>query len=162
MKKRLALLSATAMVAGLLALTPGTAQACGANETVSLHSYKVTMKPRAKAYKVGQTAEIDMKVVTPNDTDPADAGVPMPPETQEPAPDVRVGVGLRVGDVFLFGLGMTDENGESLIKIKLANYTPAGRAMADAFAYKNTIETACLVVQEYGYTSMPDIFKVKK
>lgn len=125
-------------------------------------TFSVHPKPLAKAYKVGQVAKVHVLVERPGPADPAGQGVPMPSPTYAPAEGVNVGVGVKVGPVFLPGYGVTDANGEVDVPVKLQSYTPAGIADIEVFAYKNDAESPCVTIQEDGYTSLPRAFKVTK
>ncbi len=135
---------------------------CGAFEYVSLHTLRVEMKPHKKAYKIGDTAKIDLKVTRTFEKDPTGSGTPLPVPYSEPAQDVFVGVGLRVGDVFLFGLGMTDADGQTTVDVVIQDYATPGWANVDGFAQKITAESPCLTVQELGFASGPRMFKILK
>ena len=163
----------TALLAGLLSVgTASPAQACSARgvrtmlrsgnalEVVSLRTFHLVVEADKPSYKVGETAVINVTVTRPAHEDPAGQGIPMEPPTSEPAPDVNVGIGLRVGDVFLFGHALTNADGLAAVKIKLKDYTPAGKAMVDAYAWKTVQETPCLKVEENGYVSKPNLFTV--
>lgn len=172
MRKRTALLAATAVLSGLLTVgTASPAQACGARdarqglksgafEVVGLRTYHLVVEAGDKAYRVGDTAKINVTVTRPAHEDPLGLGVEQEPPESFPAEEVNVGIGLRVGDVFLFGHAITDANGKATVKIKIKSYTPAGRASADAYAWKTTFETTCAKVEENGYTQKPDLFQV--
>ncbi|MGH2808871.1 MAG: hypothetical protein ACRDKT_16520 [Actinomycetota bacterium] len=134
----------------------------GAMETVALRTFTLEMKSAKPSYKIGETAVIKAKVTRPADEDPLQLGVPLDSPEHYAAPDVNVGIGLRIGEVFLFGFGITDQNGEADVKIKLKSYTPTGTALADGFAWKRQLETPCLIVEENGYTFFPNAFKVTR
>ena len=98
----------------------------------------------------------------PSKEDPAGLGIYQEPPDQRPAENVNAGIGLRVGDVFLFGHGMTDANGVADVEVKLESWTPAGTALADAFAWNVLQDTPCLRLEENGYVQKPNVFKVIK
>lgn len=157
-----ALILATALVAGVLSFAPSASAHCGNLETMNLYTFTVTLHPMKKVYEVGDTAKFHMQVTRPGPQDPLGLGVNWDPPMREPAADVNVGIGLRVGQVFLFGIGMTNEKGEATVGVKLLPYTPAGRAAADAVAWKVQHQNTCLTVQEIGYASDPRAFKVTR
>jgi hypothetical protein len=160
--RRIALLGAAALIMTLLTSAPASAVPCGSMETVALRTFYLDIKAAKKVYKVGQTAVINVNVTRPSDQDPMGMGVPMERPFTEPAEDVNVGIGLRVGDVFLFGYGLTDAKGNTAVKIKIESWTPAGTALADIFAWQIQLDTPCLRVEENGYRQKPGIFKVKR
>ncbi|HYI44980.1 MAG TPA: hypothetical protein VE174_05885 [Actinomycetota bacterium] len=155
---------AAALVAVTLVGAPSTAVSAPgcAMETVSLKTFKLEIKAKKKLYKVGETAQVLVNVTRPAEEDPLGNGIPFERPMTEPAPDINVGIGLRVGDVFLFGHSMTDANGDAVVKVKLEPWTPAGNAIADAFAWNVVQDTPCLRIEENGYTQAPNLFRVIK
>ena len=161
------------MLAGLMALSStAPAQACSARdaraglrsgallETVGLRTYKVEVKPAKKSYKVGDVAQVHVAVTRPAEEDPLGQGIPVESPESFPAEGVNVGIGLRVGDIFLFGHNVTDAEGRTTVKVKIARYAPAGKASADAYAWKTQVDSPCARVEENGYTQVQNIFTV--
>ncbi len=167
MMRRLVVLSlaigliSTAIVAAprLATAAPGP---CGSIEIVQLRTLHVVAKIPKKVYKVGETALFKLTVTRPAHEDPLGQGVPIDPPTTQPAEGISIGVGLIVDDVYLWGLGITDQGGKATIRIKLKSYTPAGMAQARAFGKKNLVDTPCLVIDEIGFLPMPNAFEVTK
>jgi hypothetical protein len=181
-RKRVGLLVATALLAGSLSLSPisaGAAPCSGPRtstramtravatqegrsglETITLRTYHVVVKANRKAYRIGQTAKMTATVTRPAHEDPFGQGVQFDPPASFPAEDVVVGVGLSVGDVYLYGHGTTNAKGKALIKIKIARYTPPGTAAADVFARKTQVRTICASLEEVGYRRVPRLFNV--
>lgn len=184
--RRISLLLAATVVAGAFtALAPSTAGACGATvrnrdvframrndtlaagpvragamETIALRTLHLEYEADKKVYKVGEVATIKVTVTRPAKEDPLGQGIPMDRPYVEPAVGVNVGVGLSIGRVFLPGAGLTDENGEALVKIKIENYAPAGKwADASAYAWKIVQATTCGTVQEDGFRIQPRMFR---
>jgi hypothetical protein len=157
-----ALIVVTALVAGLISFAPPASAHCGSMETLNLYTFTVTLHAKKKVYEVGDTAKFHMKVTRPGPRDPLGLGVNLDSPMHEPAPDVNVGIGLRIGQVFLFGIGTTDEKGEATVGIKLLPYTPAGTASADAVAWKVQHQDPCFTVQEIEYASDPRAFRVER
>jgi hypothetical protein len=160
--RRIALLAAVALIGTLFTAAPATAVPCGNIETVALKTFYIEAKAAKKVYKVGQTAVINVNITRPSDQDPAGMGIPMERPVTEPAQDVNVGIGVRVGDVFLFGYGLTDAKGNAAVKVKIESWTPAGTAIADIFAWLIQADTPCLRIEENGYRQNPRAFKVVK
>ena len=173
MRTRTALVLSTALLSGLLAFGHAApAQACSSRgvramlrsgsalEVVSLRTYHLVVEADKPSYKVGDTAVINVTVTRPAHEDPLGQGIPIDPPESFPAEEVNVGIGLRIGDVFLFGHALTDAEGLAKVKIDIKSYTPAGKASADAYAWKTVQETPCAKVEENGYTSKPDLFRV--
>ena len=181
-RRRKTILLGLALLVGLIPLAPTASSAgpltttstgCGARqartflragamETVVLKTFTIEVKPLAKSYKVGDTAKIEVTVTRPGQEDPLELGVPLESPQQFPAEEVNVGVGLRVGDVFLFGFDITDAEGKATVPVKIKPYTPGGTATADIFAWKKQADTPCAKVEENGYTQFPNIFKIIK
>ena len=162
MKMRAYLSAAVILAAGLVAPSTSSAGACGAMETVALRTFHLVVHSDKKAYKVGDTATIHVTVTRPAHEDPVGAGIYQEPPESFPAENVNVGIGLRVGDVFLFGHAMTDAEGVAGVKVKLESWTPAGTAIADAFAWNTQADSPCARIEENGYQQKPNIFKVVK
>ena len=176
--RRISVLLASGLLAGLVSVAPVDAAPldldsgnCGARavraglkagamETVALKTFHLVIHPQKKAYKVGDVAKIHVNVTRPAKEDPLGNGIPMEAPNQMAAEGVSVGVGLRVGDVFLFGASYTDENGDATVKVELKDYTPGGMAIADVFAWQKALDTPCAKIEENGYQHSPNIFKV--
>lgn len=137
-----------------------------ADVTIPVRTFHLQMEWSKKSYRVGETARLDITVTRPSHQDPvSDEGndLPVEPPTSTPADQVTVGVGLYVGSVFLSGGGVTDAEGHVVAKVKIAKYTKPGPAAATVFAYKRYLtDTRCVYVQEFGYSRMPEAFKVTK
>jgi hypothetical protein len=173
MQRRTSLLAITAILAGMMSFASATpAQACSARgvrsglrsgalaETIGLRTYNLDVRPDKKSYKVGDTAKVHVTVTRPAKEDPLGEGIPIDSPENFPAEGVNVGIGLRVGDVFLFGHNVTDAEGKTIVKVKIASYAPPGKASADAFAWKTAVDSPCARVEENGYTSIPNMFTV--
>jgi hypothetical protein len=182
--KRVGLLVATALLAGALSLSPVSAGAApgpcsgprsstramtravatqegrSGLETITLRSFHVVVKSDRKAYRIGQTAKMTATVTRPAHEDPFGEGIQFDPPASFPAEDVVVGVGLSVGDVYLYGHGTTNARGKALVKIRIARYTPPGTASADVFARKTQVRTICASLEEVGYKRVPKLFNV--
>jgi hypothetical protein len=182
-RERVSLLLATALLVGALSLSPTSAGAApcsgpsrpstramtlavvtreGRNhlETITLRSFHVVLKSDRKAYKIGQTAKLTATVTRPANEDPFGQGIGFTAPASFPAEDVIVGIGLAVGNVYLYGHGTTNANGKAIVKVKIMPYTPAGSADADVFARKTQVRTICASLEEVGYTREPKLFNV--
>lgn len=171
MRRTTSLLAAAVVASGVLGAAPASGAAsartpahaaCGNFETVQFRTYHVVMETDKKVYAIGDTATVHVKVTRPAHEDPLNNGIPIEPPASEAAADVNVGIGLRIGRVFLPGFGITDENGEVNVRIKLASYAPAGWATADGYAWQQVAQTTCATVEENGYKQEPRLFKVIK
>ncbi|HVL64434.1 MAG TPA: hypothetical protein VM573_04595 [Actinomycetota bacterium] len=170
MRHKIRLITVAALVgAGLVAVTPaspafacsgGTPGARHATEVLRLHTFEITMQSVKRSYKIGDVARIGVEVKRPAKHDPLGQGIPIDPPQQYPAADISVGIGLRIGDVFLHGFAYTDEQGKATIQIPIPKWVRPGRAMAVAQAAKRQAESPCLSVEEYGWTQNPNLFRV--
>ena len=173
MRRSTSLVAVTAMLAGMMAFASASpAQACSARgvrsglrsgalmETVGVRTYRLEVKPDKKSYNVGDVAKVHVTVTRPAGEDPLGQGIPVSSPEQFPAEGVNVGIGLRVGDVFLFGHSVTDAEGRATVKVKIASYAPAGKASADAYAWKTQVDSPCARVEENGYAQVSNIFTV--
>lgn len=164
---------AAALSAGLIAvlLVPSAASADAAApvpcsnsrnmEQVSLRTFNIDAKVVKPAYRIGQTAVFKVTVVRPADGDPMNLGVPMDGVPPQPAPDINVGVGLLVGDVFLPGFAITDENGKATVKVKIESYAQPAVVDAAFYAWKVAADSPCAKVMENGFRAYPEMFTVK-
>ncbi|MEA2497694.1 MAG: hypothetical protein QOH26_99 [Actinomycetota bacterium] len=131
-------------------------------ETVQLRTFHIEAKPLAKGYKIGRAAKVSVQITRPADEDPTGSGIPLPAgPLSSPAPDVFVGVGVNVGDVFLPGFAVTDEQGKAVVKVELKSYTVPGSADVSVYAYQTTANTTCLRVEENGFRQYPKMFSIK-
>lgn len=173
MRRRTSLVAVTAILAGTMSLASATpAQACSARgvrsglrsgaliETFGLRTYHLEVEADKSFYRIGETAKVHVTVTRPAHEDPLGEGIPIDPPQSFPAEDVNVGIGLRIGDVFLFGHNVTDAEGRTTVKIKIASYAPTGKASADAYAWKTQVDSPCARVEENGYTQVPNIFTI--
>ena len=135
----------------------------GAMETATLRTFDVEATIKKKIVNRGSYAEIEILVTRPAKEDPLGEGEPLPIERPivEPAPDVYVGVGLYVGNVFLPGFGITGPDGIAKARIKIESYAPSNTiADVSIYAWKVLQDTPCLTIQEDGYRQYPAMFKV--
>ncbi|MDQ3962484.1 MAG: hypothetical protein M3277_00980 [Actinomycetota bacterium] len=150
---------ATLVAAGLVAIAPSPAYACGGVEQVTLRTFNLDVTP-PKVAEIGTTVTVKVLVTRPAKEDPLGQGIPMDRPFVEPAPDVIVGVGLSVGNVFLPGAALTNEQGVAKVKITMQNYAPANKRVdMSVYAWKVLQQTPCLTVQEDGFKVLPDAFR---
>ena len=129
-------------------------------ETISLRTFYLEIKADKKLYSVGDVAKIHVNVTRPADEDPLGEGIPLPRPTSEPAAEVNIGIGLAVGRVYLPGAGMTDENGDAVVKIKIENYAPRNQWVdASVYAWNVVHQDPCFTVQEEGFEIVPRMFR---
>lgn len=138
----------------------GVVKTSGGMEAIALLTFDLEVGKLKPVYKIGDVVTVDVKVTRPAKEDPLGNGIPMDRPYVEPAEGVFVGVGLMMGRVFLPGAAITGADGVAHVKIKIQDYAPAGaRVDASMYAWKIVYEVPCASIQEYGYTSMPGIFK---
>jgi hypothetical protein len=163
-KRRASLLVALAVASSPMLLSSVPASACGAGggffDYVTPNTLHVVIKPFHKRYARGDTVTVKVVVTRPAAEDPAGFGVPIERPVTQPASDVNVGIGINVGRAFLPGYGETNDKGEVAVGIKLGRRVPAGNATVRAYAYKERLNTPCVVVEEQGYRTSPKAFRV--
>ncbi|MDP9067061.1 MAG: hypothetical protein M3N53_01780 [Actinomycetota bacterium] len=153
-------LLAIALSAALLPATGGTAAAasCGGSTATVFRTFYVTAKPHKKTYPLGDVVKVDITVTRPAHEDPVGAGVTFEPPASLPAADVDVSVGLYLGNNYLYGLGVTDSNGEATVSIKL-NASQTGWVLGEIAAREFYNRGGCPDIEEEGYVSYPKFFK---
>ncbi len=129
-------------------------------EYITPVTFHVAVKPFKKTYRKLDVVPVEITVSRPAEEDPAGLGVGVERPTSVPAAEVNVGVGISVGRVFLPGYGFTNQRGKVTVRIRLERYAPTTTAHVRAFAYKTTFQTTCLTVEEQGYRTVPNAFRV--
>jgi hypothetical protein len=73
-----------------------------------------------------------------------------------PEKDVRVGISLWTGErTYFYAMGMSDENGEEILKIRVPKNAEPGKAYASVSAQK-WLKQDCPDILEYGFREYPD------
>ena len=151
--------------AALLPAAPATASSCtsagGAMEYVTPVTFHVAIKPFKKTYRRGQTVKVGVVVTRPAEEDPVGLGLGTERPASLPAGDVNVGVGISIGRVFLPGYGRTNDKGQTTVEIRIEKYAPSAVAQVRAFAYKEILSSPCLTVEEQGFRSVANAFRVR-
>ena len=165
-------LAAALMVASLLAVplrasaAPIPCRAADVEQRVLM--FKVEAKWQKKSYRIGDIAKLDAVVTQTAEQDPVTYGSwPGGRPMDDPAPNVTVGVGMFLGDVYLGGGAVTNEEGKATVKVKLEKYAKPGTAMnriyAERVQVKDFPSSACRVtIKEYGYLDPGPSLKVTK
>jgi len=155
--------AALATTALPLSAPAASAVPCGSQlEYVTLNSLHVDLAPMKGSYRIGQRVPLKVEVSRPSENDPVGLGVAAERPTSQPAEEVNVGIGISIGRVFLPGYNLTNAEGKTTVKIKLEKWSPAGKmAQLQVFAYKEQVNTPCVVVEEQGYRAVQNAFKVK-
>ena len=154
---------ALTLVAGLLAVpaTPAAPATAGCGTSViPLYTFHLEWKPVRNRYRIGEIARIHVNVTRPGEEDPLGEGIPTPRPTQIPAEDVRVGVGLLIGDYPTHGSGRTDENGDAVVRVPIPSWMKPGPARASGRAENFVAYLACFDVWEYGFKRQDNFFRV--
>ena len=175
--KRITVIAAFALLASLLPGSAGASPAasplpCSGRaldvmrygmEQVQLKTLDLEATAAKKSYRIGEVAKFKALVTRPAKEDPLGQGVPMDRPYVTPAEDISVGVGLLFnGNVFLPGFGVTDEEGQVTLKVKIQNYVKPGTVHASFFAWKTVADLPCARIDETGHKPIPDIFRVVK
>lgn len=131
-------------------------------EQIQLKTLDLEVSPTKKSYRIGEVAKFKALVTRPAKEDPLGQGIPMERPYVTPAEGINIGVGLLFnGNVFLPGFGVSDENGEVMLKVKIQNYVKPGSVQASFFAWKTVAELPCARIDETGYRPFPDVFRVE-
>lgn len=127
-----------------------------------LRTFTVTAQPLKPKYRLGTTAKIEVTVTRPGEEDPFGNGVPLNSPTALPAEGVDVAVGLYRGNFYMYGVGVTDENGKATVSVKLNPVAPPGNVIGEigARAYYN--RGGCPDIEEEGFAYYPQFFKATK
>ena len=131
-------------------------------EVVSLKSLHIEAATAKKSYRLGEIAKFPVVVTRPAENDPLGQGIPMDRPMVEPAANVNIGVGLLIGEVFLPGFAVTDENGEALIKVKIEKYVKPSVAHGSFYTWNVIQDTPCLKLEESGFLPIQNFFTVTK
>lgn len=131
-------------------------------ETLNVKTFKIDAKVRKPIYRIGDTAVFDAKVMRPADEDPAGMGLPTDGIDKRPAEEANIGVGLLVGDVFLPGFSVTNDQGKAVIKIRIEKYVKPGPVDAAFYAWKTQADTPCLRLEESGFFAKQNAFTIKR
>jgi hypothetical protein len=127
---------------------------------LTVHSFHIEAEPSAKVVRRGTVFTVDVLVTRPAHEDPADLGLTYEPPMSMPEKDVRVGISLWTGKrTYFYALGLTDENGEETLKIKVPGNAEPGKAYASVSAQK-WLKQDCPDILEYGFREYPDFVVV--
>ena len=163
LKAHIKKLAATVTAASFLLSLSTSAPAAPAHcELVAVRAFHIEAKVDRPVYLVGEKPVIHTTVTRPAREDPAGYGVELDPPREEPAPDINVGAGIRVRDSWLFGFGVSNEKGKTDLEVDLQPDMNAGMADVDIYAWRDTVQTPCLTIREYGYRKYEDMFRVVK
>lgn len=167
LKKLFAPVAAAALLGSLVA-APASADTTGAGEmacssaVIVLRSLHVVATPSQEVVKPGDKFTVDVKVTRPAHEDPVGEGMEFDPPASLPAEGVTIGMSIWVGDrTYFWQVGMSDENGEDTLRLKVPANAEAGKALASASA-RHWIKNDCPDILEDGYTNYLDFVTVKR
>lgn len=164
LNRLVAVMIAVALASGFASLVPAPAAACGATggafDYITPTTLHVVIKPFRKRYARGEMVVAKIVVTRPAGEDPAGLGIPMERPVSQPAAHVNVGIGISVRGAFLPAYGKTDDNGGVAVAVRLRRRMPVGVATVRAYAYKERLNTPCVVVEEQGYRTHRKAFRV--
>ena len=126
-----------------------------ANHQVS--TFRVEGRALKDRYQVGETARVAVRVVRSLEG-AAGESLPVVPD-QGPVEGAGVGVGLTIGSVHLLGGSMTDEDGSTIVEIKIGKHVEPGWAVAGGRAWKDLVSDPCPITEE-GVMHSPKLFRV--
>ena len=127
---------------------------------LTVHSFHVEAEPSKKVVRRGQVFTVKITVTRPAHEDPADLGIQYDPPMSTPEKDVRLGISLWTGErTYFYALGISDANGEDVLKIKVPASAEPGKAYASVSAQK-WLKQDCPDILEYGFAEYPDFVVV--
>lgn len=167
MRRLTGMLTAFALVTGVLAIAPAAQAklACASTnlEFVYLTTFKLDVKmPSTKPYSPGQKVPFPTTVTRPAEEDPVGQGISTPRPYVEPAPDVPVVIVAFADDVLLIDYKLTDANGKVDLALKLPKYMPEGPVAARIYAQKLLQDTNCVTIYEVGELTLGHAFHVDR
>jgi hypothetical protein len=131
-----------------------------ANSVLTVHSFHIEAEADKKVVRRGQVLKVTVTVTRPAHEDPADLGIQYEPPMSTPEKDVRVGISLWTGErTYFYALGITDENGEEVLKVRVPKDAEPGKAYA-SFSAQKWLKQDCPDILEYGFREYPDFFVV--
>jgi hypothetical protein len=165
LSKLIAPLAAVALMGSLLAApaaagSSGSADAACSSAVLVLRSLHVVATPSKTKVKPGDKFTVNVTVTRPAHEDPVGQGLEFEPPASLPAEGVTVGLSVWVGErTYFWQVGMTDANGESVLKLKVPASAEAGKALASASA-RHWVKSDCPDILEDGYTNYLDFVTI--
>lgn len=146
------------------ALTNTQSAACAKSGAMvtTLYTFKIEAKPQKKSYTAGKTAKVEMRVTRPGPYDPLGGTTEIPRPTEQPAAGVDVAVSMYAGIYYMYGTGVTDENGEATVSVKLHRNSPAGWVRADTSARAYYNRGGCPDIEEAGFQPFDRFLKITR
>ena len=166
LRPAIAALAAVLIAVLLPTSTVSAATACsgrsGNGMVTRLRTFTVTAKPLKPKYRLGTTAKVEVTVTRPGQEDPFGNGVPLNSPVYLPAEGVDVAVGLYRGNFYMYGVGVTDEDGKAIISVKLNPAAPPGNVIGEVGARAYYNRGGCPDIEEEGFAYYPTFFKATK
>jgi len=166
LSKLVAPLAAIAVFGSLVAPTAAAADVVGGGETgcssavLVLRTLHVEAHPSKKVVRRGEKFKVHVKVTRPAHEDPAGEGMEVSPPTSAAAEGVTIGLSIWVGDrTYFWQVGMSDQNGEDVLTLKVPKNAELGPALASASG-RHWIKNDCPDILEDGYTNYMNFVKV--
>ena len=129
-------------------------------EIVHIHAFHIEAKPDKPVYLVGEKATIDVTVTRPAREDPGGLGVEWDPPESEPVEGIYVGVAAFSEETWIFGFAVTNARGKAEVKLPIDPHFKGGEVTANVYAWRDTVQNACLTVREYGSRRYNEFFRV--
>jgi len=159
---------AAALIAALLQApsADAAAAACGGRSgfgmVTRLRTFTVMAQPLKKSYRLGTKAKVEVTVTRPGREDPLGNGVEIDSPVSLPAEGVDVSVGLYRGNFYMYGVGVTDEDGKAIVPVKLNPNAPPGNIIGEAGARAYYNRGGCPDIEEEGFAYYPRFFNAKR
>lgn len=162
-RKRAALVLVVSLVGALFSGAPSvSAKGCSSEETIPVHTLNMKVKYRSGTYRPGDAVKFKVTVTRPGDEDPLGQGIEIgDPPVSFPAEGVSVGLGARIGDVFLFDFGITNAEGKTTVRMKIPSYAPNGSATIYG---QSTVDypAPCFIIREVDYYTKARAYRVRR
>ena len=165
LSKLIAPLGAVALLATLLS-APASAGATATNTgcggaVLVLRTLHVEAHPSKEVVHPGEKFTVHVKVTRPAHEDPLGNGIEFEPPASFPAENVTVGISVWVGKrTYFWQVGVTNEKGEDVLKLRVPRNSESGKALASASA-RNWVKSDCPDILEDGYTNYLDFITIK-
>lgn len=149
--------AAVVTAALLLGGIPGSASSapCGGRHVATaVRTFKITVEWNKQKYRKGETAKALVTVVRPGEEDPLNNGIPLDTPERFPVEGASVTTTLSVNPPYYpWGAGITDAEGQVLIKIKLPkNVKGPVDGITRAWMTHNPNGPMCSEVTEEGFS----------
>ena len=148
------------MVAGLVAApaAPASGEPCASE--LYFRTLHVEAVPSKRKVTRGERFTVAITVTRPAHEDPLGQGIRFEPPMSLPAADIPIWISIWVGDwTYFWDVGITDENGEATLHLKVPRDSEYGWAFATAAGEKYQTNICPEIIEE-GYSYYTDFVKV--